>query len=136
MEGRQPVGPVRFNLQHSGALSMSWLSAPIAVARLRILKKKFFCWTHNGVLRYARVFEISCIDGEFKNFPPVKLEGISIALNGKRAKEWEFDFFSCGQVRPEGILLFSQGPLKDEWKISEILLREEGEKQGPCELKF
>ena len=30
----------------------------ISLARLRILKKKFFCWTRDGVLRYPRFLKI------------------------------------------------------------------------------
>jgi hypothetical protein len=46
------LSPVRFNLQHGGAPSISSLQVVISLARLRILKKKFFCWTCNGVVRY------------------------------------------------------------------------------------
>jgi len=77
------------------------------------------------------VFELSCIDGKIKKLPTLTLEGITIALNGKKVSELDFEFYSSGQVVPEGVLRFSQDSLQEEWKISEIFQREEGKKLGP-----
>lgn len=74
------------------------------------------------------VFASTCIDGKFKSLIPLKFEKISVALNGKPVQKLDFDFYASGQVVPEGTLSFTEGTLRQEWKVSEICQREAGKK--------
>lgn len=80
------------------------------------------------------VFETRCQNN--KGFTSLILDSCSLSFNGKKADGILIDFFSTGQVQPEGILIFSlkDTKLKQEWNLPEIFKREEGlnqKKVGP-----
>lgn len=65
------------------------------------------------------VFDVRCFDQmQVKGFAPLNLHSFTLFYEGKKVDELEFDFFSSGQVSPNGILRFCQKDLSFEWKIN------------------
>ncbi len=66
-------------------------------------------------------FETFCPDaGEAKKWKPLRLHSFDLFLDGKKVQEFEIEFFSSGQILPEGNLLFSEEDRKAEWNLQEI----------------
>jgi hypothetical protein len=85
-------------------------------------------------------FEARCVDGlKTKRLAPLKLHSLHTTFNGKPIRGIEIDFYSSGQILPEGVLQFCRDPknLKkgsQEWKVPEIFQREDStlkKKLGP-----
>lgn len=68
---------------------------------------------------------------EDQRFSTLHLHGISILVDGKAINQWEIDFSCSGKVFPTGKLLFCRNDHQEEWKLSEIFQRDEGQKLGP-----
>ena len=84
-----------------------------------------------GVLRKETdgwVLEISCEEGKGRAFSPLHIRCMEILFEGKPVDELTFDFFTSGEVRPNGLFSFIHPLDKIEWRCSE---RDEGKKLGP-----
>ncbi|HSX25505.1 MAG TPA: hypothetical protein VLE89_00685 [Chlamydiales bacterium] len=69
------------------------------------------------------IFETTCIESkEINGFAPLTLDSLSLYLDGKKADDLTIEFFSTGQIYPQGLLLFRQtkGSLQEEWSLSQI----------------
>jgi prepilin-type N-terminal cleavage/methylation domain-containing protein len=77
------------------------------------------------------VFETTCDEGRVKKLSPLQLGSLEILLDGKRVNGLTVDFFASGQVSPAGTFRFMRKEEIVEWKVSELIQREEGNQQGP-----
>ncbi len=75
------------------------------------------------------IFETIC--EEKKRLSPLRFQSIDIYLNGKKVQSLTLDFYATGEVLPDATLLFKSNSEKAEWKISDLISREEGKKLGP-----
>jgi hypothetical protein len=88
------------------------------------LKKKGASWT----------FEVACVQREGQKISPLTAH-CRVFFEGREKSSLIFQFFSTGQVLPQGTFLFVQDEEKMAWKIEEALQREEGTKGGPTQPK-
>lgn len=77
------------------------------------------------------LFEFHCEEVEGKQLTPLHLDSLDIFWNGQKVDDFTLDFFANGFIFPEGKLVFQSGERREEWKISELFLREQGKKLGP-----
>lgn len=105
---------IRFTITQKMALAMQsdWKA---------VLKKQGSQW----------VLETSSEEAGPKKLAPLKLNSLDILFDGKKVDALTFDFFSSGQVLPEGKFQFSWKKAKLEIKTTELFEREEGKKLGP-----
>lgn len=83
------------------------------------LEKKGHAWTLHTVCENK------------KKLSPLHFQNFDVYLNGKKVDCLTLDFFSTGEVLPNGKILLKDKSQKAELKIAELVLREEGKKQGP-----
>jgi hypothetical protein len=76
------------------------------------------------------VFETVCLDLEKQiAFPPIKLRGTDVLLNGKELNMLKILFFSSGKIEPHGSLFFrgkAHGQT-ETWDFPKIFGMEEGD---------
>ena|SRR5579872_1150726 len=71
------------------------------------------------------IFETICIESpESKKLKPLQLHSFDLFLNGKKIHELEIEFFSSGQIDPEGTFLFVADGQKTAWNFPELFLKE------------
>ncbi len=82
-----------------------------------------------GILRQDGkewIFDSGCIDcPESKKLPPISLGAMSISYEDKKFSGFVMDFYSTGQVSPEGTLAFYLDPKdpkkkQEKWRLPDI----------------
>lgn len=77
------------------------------------------------------VFQTFCVESvRMKGGSPINMDRLHLFVDGEKKDGLVFEFFSSGQVSPEGTLLFCQNPndpraLRQEWKIPDLFQRSE-----------
>ena len=77
------------------------------------------------------LFDAYCEEVPGKHLTPLHLEPLEIFLDGKKVERLTLDFFANGYIFPEGKIIFQSKGGLEEWKLSEVFLREQGKKLGP-----
>lgn len=67
------------------------------------------------------LFESKCIEPDVRELKPLNIDSFEVTFNGKRVELLEFDFYSTGLVKPEGILMFKKGNESIYWKTSDFI---------------
>ena len=78
------------------------------------------------------IFETACEELEGRRLSTLHMDRMEIAFNGKKIDTFTIDFFASGHILPEGVIRFTTGSEKVEWKTPDIFFRDEGTTLGPA----
>ena len=72
------------------------------------------------------IFEASCIEQpSARAFPSISLSPFDLLIDGREEKVFTIEFFSSGEIRPKGHLVFRQDGHSKEWTLPDLFQKEQ-----------